>query len=104
MRPAIARLPSQACTSDRTDETSTIRLPWPTLVRVLAEWKADVLFRISSLEPMDCTPEIVDLVASSPTAGAAFPPAAAARCGRDPASDAASVHGAGVRESDRENS
>ncbi len=36
------------------------------LVRVLAEWKADVLFRISSLEPMDCTPEIVDLVASSP--------------------------------------
>jgi threonylcarbamoyladenosine tRNA methylthiotransferase MtaB len=37
------------------------------LVRVLAEWKADVLFRISSLEPMDCTPEIVELVASAPT-------------------------------------
>ena len=37
-----------------------------TLVRALAEWDADVLFRISSLEPMDCTPEIVDLVASSP--------------------------------------
>jgi threonylcarbamoyladenosine tRNA methylthiotransferase MtaB len=37
-----------------------------TLVRVLGEWKADVIFRISSLEPMDCTPEIVDLVASSP--------------------------------------
>ena len=37
-----------------------------TLVRALAEWNADVLFRISSLEPMDCTPEIVDLVASSP--------------------------------------
>jgi threonylcarbamoyladenosine tRNA methylthiotransferase MtaB len=37
-----------------------------TLVRVLAEWNADVIFRISSLEPMDCTPEIVDLVASSP--------------------------------------
>jgi threonylcarbamoyladenosine tRNA methylthiotransferase MtaB len=36
------------------------------LVRVLAEWNADVLFRISSLEPMDCTAEIVDLVASSP--------------------------------------
>jgi threonylcarbamoyladenosine tRNA methylthiotransferase MtaB len=36
-----------------------------TLVRALAEWNADVLFRISSLEPMDCTPEIVDLVASS---------------------------------------
>jgi threonylcarbamoyladenosine tRNA methylthiotransferase MtaB len=37
------------------------------LVRVLAEWKADVLFRISSLEPMDCTTEIVELVASAPT-------------------------------------
>jgi threonylcarbamoyladenosine tRNA methylthiotransferase MtaB len=28
---------------------------------------APLLFRISSLEPMDCTPEIVDLVASSPS-------------------------------------
>lgn len=37
-----------------------------TLVRRLSEWDADVLFRISSLEPMDCTNEIVDLVASSP--------------------------------------
>jgi threonylcarbamoyladenosine tRNA methylthiotransferase MtaB len=37
------------------------------LVRVLAEWKDDVLFRVSSLEPMDCTSEIVDLVASSRT-------------------------------------
>ena len=36
------------------------------LVRVLAEWGGDVLFRISSLEPMDCTGEIVDLVSSSP--------------------------------------
>lgn len=36
------------------------------LVRVLSEWPDDVLFRISSLEPMDCTPEIVDLAASSP--------------------------------------
>jgi threonylcarbamoyladenosine tRNA methylthiotransferase MtaB len=37
-----------------------------TLVRRLGEWDADVLFRISSLEPMDCTNEIVELVASSP--------------------------------------
>ena len=37
-----------------------------TLIRVLAEWNAEVLFRISSLEPMDCTSEIVDLVAASP--------------------------------------
>jgi threonylcarbamoyladenosine tRNA methylthiotransferase MtaB len=37
-----------------------------TLVRRLADWDADVLFRISSLEPMDCTNEIVDLVAGSP--------------------------------------
>ena len=36
------------------------------LVNHLAAWDADVLFRISSLEPMDCTEEIVDLVASSP--------------------------------------
>ena len=36
------------------------------LVRVLSEWDADVLFRISSLEPMDCTAEIVDLISSSP--------------------------------------
>ena len=37
-----------------------------TLVRALAAWPDDVLFRISSLEPMDCSDEIVDLVASSP--------------------------------------
>jgi threonylcarbamoyladenosine tRNA methylthiotransferase MtaB len=37
-----------------------------TLVGALADYPADVLFRISSLEPMDCTPAIVDLVASSP--------------------------------------
>ena len=36
------------------------------LVHHLAEWDADVLFRISSLEPMDCTAEMVDLVAGSP--------------------------------------
>jgi threonylcarbamoyladenosine tRNA methylthiotransferase MtaB len=36
------------------------------LVNHLAAWDADVLFRISSLEPMDCTEEIVDLVAASP--------------------------------------
>jgi threonylcarbamoyladenosine tRNA methylthiotransferase MtaB len=36
------------------------------LVRRLSEWDADVLFRISSLEPMDCTDEIVDRVATSP--------------------------------------
>lgn len=36
------------------------------LVRALGEWQDDVLFRISSLEPMDCTPEIVELAAHSP--------------------------------------
>ena len=35
------------------------------LCRVLGDWRDDVLFRISSLEPMDCTPEIVDMVAAS---------------------------------------
>jgi threonylcarbamoyladenosine tRNA methylthiotransferase MtaB len=37
-----------------------------TLVRTLASWPDDVVFRISSLEPMDCSDEIVDLVAESP--------------------------------------
>jgi threonylcarbamoyladenosine tRNA methylthiotransferase MtaB len=37
-----------------------------TLVRALAERDENVLFRISSLEPMDCTAEIVELVATSP--------------------------------------
>ncbi len=36
------------------------------LVRVLADWPDDVLFRISSLEPMDCTPAIVEMVTHSP--------------------------------------
>lgn len=35
------------------------------LLRALGRVRADVVFRISSLEPMDCTPEIVELVASS---------------------------------------
>ena len=37
-----------------------------TLLGRLAGFPEDVLFRISSLEPMDCTPEIVALAASSP--------------------------------------
>jgi threonylcarbamoyladenosine tRNA methylthiotransferase MtaB len=36
------------------------------LVSVLSEWPDDVLFRISSLEPMDCTPTIIDVAAHSP--------------------------------------
>lgn len=36
------------------------------LVRVLADWRDDVLFRLSSLEPMDCTDRIVRDVAESP--------------------------------------
>lgn len=35
------------------------------LVHELSEWPDDVLFRISSLEPMDCTPEIIDIAARS---------------------------------------
>lgn len=37
-----------------------------TLIRTLGGWQGDLLFRISSLEPMDCTPEIVEMMASSP--------------------------------------
>jgi threonylcarbamoyladenosine tRNA methylthiotransferase MtaB len=36
------------------------------LARMLAEWPDDVLFRLSSLEPMDCDRALVELVASSP--------------------------------------
>jgi threonylcarbamoyladenosine tRNA methylthiotransferase MtaB len=36
------------------------------LVSVLGEWPDDVLFRISSLEPMDCTAAIIDVAAHSP--------------------------------------
>jgi threonylcarbamoyladenosine tRNA methylthiotransferase MtaB len=36
------------------------------LVDRLADWPDEVLFRISSLEPMDCPPELVDRVATSP--------------------------------------
>jgi threonylcarbamoyladenosine tRNA methylthiotransferase MtaB len=46
------------------DERGGISLA--TLIRVLCAWPDEVLFRISSLEPMDCSLEIVDLVASSP--------------------------------------
>ena len=35
------------------------------LLRAIEPLDVDVVFRISSLEPMDCTPEIVDLVACS---------------------------------------
>jgi len=36
------------------------------LIRILSQWPNDVLFRISSLEPMDCTPAIIDIAAQSP--------------------------------------
>jgi threonylcarbamoyladenosine tRNA methylthiotransferase MtaB len=36
------------------------------LLRELSQWPDDVLFRISSLEPMDCTREIIDVAAQSP--------------------------------------
>ena len=35
------------------------------LVRRLGQWPADVLFRISSLEPMDFTPELLEIAATS---------------------------------------
>jgi threonylcarbamoyladenosine tRNA methylthiotransferase MtaB len=36
------------------------------LLAAIGSCSEDVLFRVSSLEPMDCTPEIVELVAASP--------------------------------------
>lgn len=35
------------------------------LVQRLNDWPADVLFRVSSLEPMDCSQELIEAVASS---------------------------------------
>ena len=64
--PATGRSPSPACISARTAGICGDGSTLTALVRDLAEWPDDVLFRISSLEPMDCTPEIVDLVAASP--------------------------------------
>ena len=46
---------------DHGDGTTLTRL-----VHELSDWPEDVLFRISSLEPMDCTTEIVDIAAQSP--------------------------------------
>jgi threonylcarbamoyladenosine tRNA methylthiotransferase MtaB len=36
------------------------------LVALVSGSRGDILFRVSSLEPMDCPPEVVDLVAGSP--------------------------------------
>jgi threonylcarbamoyladenosine tRNA methylthiotransferase MtaB len=46
---------------DLSDGSSLESLVWR-----LAAWDADVLFRLSSLEPMDCTDDVIDAVASSP--------------------------------------
>ncbi|MCY3844455.1 MAG: MiaB/RimO family radical SAM methylthiotransferase [Acidobacteria bacterium] len=44
----------------------TPRASLPDLLRALDRHRSPVLVRLSSLEPMDCTPAIVDLVAASP--------------------------------------
>jgi threonylcarbamoyladenosine tRNA methylthiotransferase MtaB len=36
------------------------------LLEHLDSWPEDILFRVSSLEPMDCTPDVVSLAAGSP--------------------------------------
>ena len=46
---------------DLADGTSLL-----SLARELAHWPGDMLFRLSSLEPMDCSRELVALVAASP--------------------------------------
>jgi len=43
------------------------------LLGLLAAWPDDVLFRVSSLEPMDCTPDVVSIAASSPRIAPHFP-------------------------------
>ena len=63
------------------------------LVRQLADWPDDVLFRVSSLEPMDCTPEIVAAIARSPRIAPALSSAVAAWIRHNPGRDEAAVHG-----------
>ena len=46
-------------------ETDAAPASLTTLLRALDRHPSDVTFRISSLEPMDCPPEVVDLVADS---------------------------------------
>jgi len=46
---------------DLEDGTSLV-----SLARALVEWPGDMLFRLSSLEPMDCGRDLVELVAASP--------------------------------------
>ena len=46
-------------------ETDAAASSLATLLRALDRHPSDVTFRISSLEPMDCPPEVVDLVAGS---------------------------------------
>jgi threonylcarbamoyladenosine tRNA methylthiotransferase MtaB len=58
-----ARLKPGATSPEAAARRSTTSLE--SLVRVLADWPDEVLFRISSLEPMDCTPAIVDMVSGS---------------------------------------
>ena len=63
--PAIGKSPSPACISARTAAI------WPTgrrlsnLLEAIERHAPEMRFRISSLEPMDCSDEIVDLVAAS---------------------------------------
>ena len=64
-RPASRNCGSSACISGRTAATSLRRRHCSTLLRALDTAPGDVPFRISSLEPMDCRPEVVDLVATS---------------------------------------
>ena len=71
------------------------------LLRALAGHPADFLLRMSSLEPMDCTPEVVDIVTGSPRFAPHFHLPLQHRQRRDPAADAAAVHGGGVPDGDR---
>ena len=68
-----------ASTSARTAATWRRASSLLALLRALDAIDGDVTFRVSSLEPMDCTPEIVALVVAQRPLPAALPPAAAAR-------------------------
>ena len=102
--PATGRSRSPACTSARTAATCATASSLATLVRALGDVGGRRAVRISSLEPMDCTPEIVELVAGSPRLAPHFHLPLQHGSDDDAARDAAAVHGAALSATGRADS
>ena len=93
--PAIARSPSPACISGRTAAIWLTGRRCSSLLETIERHAPGMRFRISSLEPMDCSDEIVDLVAASACFAPHFHLPLQHASDRDAGRDAPAVH-AGV--------